>query len=271
VVDDGGDPRPGRPGVQESLRAAELIGALSLATDLGVGEPLEHGLRTTVIGVRLAKSLGLDEEARREVYYVALLRYAGCTAESHLDAALFGDEIAVRAAMAPVLYGSRAELFLAIARTMRAGEPARWRAVAVARAVVNLQDAFRKGTAGHCEMTQVYALRLGLGAKIQAALGDVFERWDGKGFPIGHRGDEVPLPVRIMQVAEDDVATSRAARVIIDRQLTQRDVHAAAGTQLCDDPGEHGLGARAGGGQGGRHGLPTIGHDRPPAGLTRRV
>jgi len=74
VVDDGGNPRPDRPGVQESLRAAELIGALSLATDLGVGEPLEHGLRTTVIGVRLAESLGLDEEARREVYYVALLR-----------------------------------------------------------------------------------------------------------------------------------------------------------------------------------------------------
>jgi hypothetical protein len=41
--------------------------------------------------------LGLEEEDRRAVYYVALLRYAGCTAESHLDAALFGDEIAVRA------------------------------------------------------------------------------------------------------------------------------------------------------------------------------
>src|SRR5262245_55756974 len=69
-----------------SLRAAELIGALSLATDLGVGEPLEHGLRTTVIGVRLAEVLGLPEKDQRAVYYVALLRYAGCTAESHLDA-----------------------------------------------------------------------------------------------------------------------------------------------------------------------------------------
>src|SRR5690348_2359954 len=183
MVEAGGDLRHVGEGVRESLRAAELIGALSLATDLGVGEPLEHGLRTTVIGVRLAESLGLDEEARREVYYVALLRYAGCTAESHLDAALFGDEIAGRAAMARGVYGSRA--------------------VAVARALVQLQDAFRKGTAGHCEMTQVYALRLGLGARIQAALGDVFERWDGKGFPVGHEGDEVPLPVRIMQVAED--------------------------------------------------------------------
>ena len=193
----GAGPSPAR------LRAAELIGALSLATDLGVGEPLEHGLRTTVIGVRLAELLGLEEEDRRAVYYVALLRYAGCTAESHLDAALFGDEIAVRAAMAPVLFGSRAELLLAIARTMHAGEPARWRAVAVARALAQLRNAFRKGAAGHCEVTQAHALRLGLGTEIQAALGDVFERWDGNGWPAGRRGEEVPLPVRLMQVAED--------------------------------------------------------------------
>jgi HD-GYP domain-containing protein (c-di-GMP phosphodiesterase class II) len=195
--DTGARPSPGR------LRAAELIGALSLATDLGVGEPLEHGLRTTVIGVRLAERLGLAEDDRRAVYYVALLRYAGCTAESHLDAALFGDEIAVRGAMAPVLFGSRAELFVAIARTAHAGEPARWRAVAVARALAQLQNAFRKGTAGHCEVTRTHALHLGLGSDIQAALGDVFERWDGNGMPAGRRGEQLPLPVRLMQVAED--------------------------------------------------------------------
>jgi HD-GYP domain-containing protein (c-di-GMP phosphodiesterase class II) len=193
------DARPS-PG---SLRAAELIGALSLATDLGVGEPLEHGLRTTVIGVRLAESLGLEEADRRAVYYVALLRYAGCTAESHLDAALFGDEIAVRAAMAPALFGSRAELLLAVARAVHAGEPARWRAVAIARALAQLRSTFRKGAAGHCEVTQAHALRLGLGTEIQAALGDVFERWDGNGWPAGRRGEQVPLPVRLMQVAED--------------------------------------------------------------------
>jgi HD-GYP domain-containing protein (c-di-GMP phosphodiesterase class II) len=109
----------------------------------------------------------------------------------------------VRAAMAPALFGSRAELFLAIARTMHSGQPVRWRAVAVARALVQLRNAFRKGTAGHCEVTQAHALRLGLGTEIQAALGHVFERWDGNGLPAGRRGEQVPLPVRLMQVAED--------------------------------------------------------------------
>jgi HD-GYP domain-containing protein (c-di-GMP phosphodiesterase class II) len=205
-VDVRGDVKASKTSAAQSparLRAAEVIGALSLATDLGVGEPLEHGLRTTVIGVRLAESLGLGEEDRRTVYYVALLRYAGCTAESHLDAALFGDEIAVREAMAPVLFGSRAELFLAIGRTAHADGPAHWRALAVARTLVQLQQAFRKGTAGHCEVTQAYALRLGLQADVQAALGDVFERWDGKGLPAGRKGEQVPLAVRLMQVAED--------------------------------------------------------------------
>jgi HD-GYP domain-containing protein (c-di-GMP phosphodiesterase class II) len=75
--------------------------------------------------------------------------------------------------------------------------------VAVARALAQLRSAFRKGTAGHCEVTRTHALHLGLGADIQAALGDVFERWDGHGMPAGRRGEEVPLPVRLMQVAED--------------------------------------------------------------------
>ncbi len=205
------------------IRAAELIGALSLATDLGVGEPLEHGLRTTVIAVRLAEALRLAENIRHAVYYVSLLRYAGCTAESNIDAALFGDEIAVRSVMLPAMFGSRAELFVTIARKIRAGEPLRWRAAAIARAAVQLKSAFRKSSAGHCEVTQALAKRLGLEPEIQAALGDLFERWDGKGFPEGRRGEEIPLPVRLMQVAEDaDLqfglgGSTRAVEVIGER------------------------------------------------------
>jgi HD-GYP domain-containing protein (c-di-GMP phosphodiesterase class II) len=205
------------------LRTAELVAALSLATDLGIGEPLEHGLRTTVVAVRLADRLGLEERVRRAVYYVAQLRYAGCTAESHLDAALFGDEIAVRAEMLPAMFGSRAELFIAIARKMRADESLPGRAAAIARALFQLKSAFSKFAAGHCEVTQALALRLGLGPEIQLALGDVFERWDGKGFSESRRGEDVPLPVRLMQIAEDaDVqyglgGVDRAVAVVRER------------------------------------------------------
>jgi hypothetical protein len=37
----------------ERVRAAEVIASLSLATDLGIGVPLEHGLESTVVAMRL--------------------------------------------------------------------------------------------------------------------------------------------------------------------------------------------------------------------------
>src|SRR5687767_13586595 len=61
---------------------AELLASLSLAVDLGLGQPMEHVLRQTVIATRLADHAGLDTETREAVYYVSLLAWVGCTADS---------------------------------------------------------------------------------------------------------------------------------------------------------------------------------------------
>jgi len=52
---------------------AELLASLSLAVDLGLGQPMEHVLRQTVIGMRLAERAGMDESTREAVYYVSLI------------------------------------------------------------------------------------------------------------------------------------------------------------------------------------------------------
>ena len=65
-----------------SIRLAELLGVLSLAADLGLGQPMEHALRQCLISMRLAQRLGLDEADRGVVYYAALLAWVGC----HVDA-----------------------------------------------------------------------------------------------------------------------------------------------------------------------------------------
>ncbi len=94
----------------ERLRLAELVAALSLATDLGMGQPMEQALRTCLVATALAERLGLRGEELSDVYYVALLRFLGCTADAHEFAAMAGgDEIAIRAAIAPVLGGTRIE------------------------------------------------------------------------------------------------------------------------------------------------------------------
>ena len=86
----------------EPVRAAELVGALSLATDLGTGQPLEHAIRTAIIAVRLALAAGASRETQIDTFYVALLHSAGCTSDGHEATALYGDDIVPRAAWALV-------------------------------------------------------------------------------------------------------------------------------------------------------------------------
>lgn len=48
---------------RSSVRLAEVIAALSLATDLGIGQPMEHVLRSCRISLRQADELALDEDS----------------------------------------------------------------------------------------------------------------------------------------------------------------------------------------------------------------
>jgi hypothetical protein len=54
--------------VGERVRAAEVIAALSLATDLATRLPLEHGLESTLAAMRLSERLGVDDETARQTY-----------------------------------------------------------------------------------------------------------------------------------------------------------------------------------------------------------
>lgn len=79
------------------VRLAELVASLSLATDLGLGQPQEHVLRQTVIATRLAAVAGLSEDEQAAVFYVSLLAWVGCVADSHEMANWFADDRQVRA------------------------------------------------------------------------------------------------------------------------------------------------------------------------------
>src|SRR5512142_2963922 len=75
---------------------AEMLAALSVAIDLGLGQPAEHMLRAALIATRLADRLGLNEQQRETAYYTTLIMWIGCHADSHEYARWFGDDIAVR-------------------------------------------------------------------------------------------------------------------------------------------------------------------------------
>ncbi len=56
---------------------AELLCALSFASDVNMGQSMEHGLRTAYIGLKVADAVGLAVEDRVAVFYGALLKDVG--------------------------------------------------------------------------------------------------------------------------------------------------------------------------------------------------
>ena len=80
-----------------TFRLAELVATLSLGTDLGLGQPMEHVIRQTLIALRMSERLGLDESERAVVYYAGLLAWVGCHTDAYEQAKWFGDDIAIKA------------------------------------------------------------------------------------------------------------------------------------------------------------------------------
>lgn len=206
-----------------ALRLAEVVGVLSLASDLAMGEPLEHGLRTTLIATRLAASMGLPDGQRTSVFYVALLHYAGCTADGQLDAKFFGDEIAARPRMMAAMLGPRLGIIGTAFRVIHPGLPLSQRVGVLTRSAVGALEEFRRWATSHCEIAQLLGDRMGLSSEVRHSLGHLYERYDGKGLPGKLRGDGIPLVVRVMQVAQDaEIAwqyggMAEASRVVSSR------------------------------------------------------
>src|SRR4051812_11283688 len=79
------------------VRLAELVATLSLGTDLGLGQPMEHVLRQCLIALRLSDLLQLEESQRRVVYYAGLLAWVGCFIDAYEQSKWFTDDIALKA------------------------------------------------------------------------------------------------------------------------------------------------------------------------------
>lgn len=186
---------------------------LSQATDLAIGQPVEHALKACVLGMRLAGAIGLQGEALAEVYAHALLRYVGCNAETDAMAALFGDEIELRRALAPVDVGNPAELapilLKAIVRA-QAGQSLGAMVVGVLKGLATSKRETVSGFRAHCETAERFARRLGFGDAVVRQLGQFPERWDGKGFPNGLRAEAIAPAVRVVTLAQDMVVLCEA-------------------------------------------------------------
>jgi HD-GYP domain-containing protein (c-di-GMP phosphodiesterase class II) len=215
-------------GDDSGLRLAELVAAFSLAMDLGLGQPMEHVLRAWLIAARLGDQMGIAREQRGALYYIAMLAWVGCVAETPEVATLFGDDIAYRHDTYSIDRTGLPMLGFML-RHAGAGRPFPQRVRAAADLLASGGSAVERAIQSHCLVTASMADRLGLGTEVRDPLKQFFTRWDGKGVPTGVGGDAIALPIRLFQLADAIEVTHRsdgtaaAMTVARDRRGTQFD------------------------------------------------
>jgi HD-GYP domain-containing protein (c-di-GMP phosphodiesterase class II) len=227
----------------DRIRLAELMAALSLATDLGLGRPLEYELGVCLGALEVADRVGCSAEECSDVYYVALLAHLGCTGAARYFASwVGGDEIHFQRGvqvLGPVSEPS--EDLRYFIRRLADDRPLPERARLVAKMLAGGEKQAELMAANLCEGASLLAHRLGMPDAVARALGQLMERWDGKGLPGEVGGEAISRPLRIVRVVHDLVAIAhsrdRAAAVaalkrrrgrgydpaIVDAALTEPD------------------------------------------------
>src|SRR5487761_547054 len=224
-----------------SVRLAELVASLSLATDLGLGQPQQHILRQTLIAMRVGDLEGLSDDERAAIFYVSLLAWVGCVADAHEMGKWFGDDMAVRADSYLVDLTGLPMMRFMIGHVASGSSPIR-RLTMIGRFLAGGSKEVQQSMASHCEASGDLSLRLGLGPEVRDPLQQAFERWDGKGSPAKLAGGEIARIMRIVHVANDVEALHRiggveaAAEMLRSRRGTEFDPELVDG--FCAHAGE---------------------------------
>jgi HD-GYP domain-containing protein (c-di-GMP phosphodiesterase class II) len=216
--------QPDRPGV----RRAEVLAALSISIDLGLGLPMEHVLRSSLLVSALADELGLDDEQRATTYYANLVLWIGCNADSHEFSRWFGDDLATRAGSYELDWSGLPYLGYLLRRAAAPGRPLNARGRAVLALLLTPRARMAALIHSHCLSARLMSDRVGLPAAVGEAVAAGFERYDGGGLPRGLRGEEIPLATRVVQLA--DTAEVHLSRYGVSGALAM--ARARSGTQF---------------------------------------
>ena len=203
------DTSGGLPISDTPLRLGELVATLALAQDNAFGQPLESQLRSCLLATWICEAAGFDQQLRETAYWVALLRYIGCTGHAHEVATVFGDEIAIRAQTLVHDAANPAEVMRDVVAFATAGRSPEERDEVVRMIQETAREWAVYNFSSGCEVADMLVQRLDFGPDVREALRFTFERWNGNGYPAHAQGDSIPLAMRIVHLSHDMEAIGR--------------------------------------------------------------
>jgi HD-GYP domain-containing protein (c-di-GMP phosphodiesterase class II) len=183
------------------VRVAELVATMSYAADLGLGQPMEHCMRQTVISQRLADVIGSTEEERAAVYYIGMLINTFCHADASEQAEWFGDDLTFKSEGVDVLGMNTAQMLATLVRRVGGHGTPLERAKRVATFPAVVPKKFVSFLTTHSTLGSQFAARAGFDELVVTAIAQSYEQWDGKGEPRHLKGEQICLPARIVSFA----------------------------------------------------------------------
>ena len=186
--------------MNQDHRLAEILGALSLATDLSAGQPTESAIGATILSVRMARAMGLVEEDLSDTYYACITRFIGCTSTaSDVAAITLGDELSANLALTmsdPTSPESVRE-FMSLYFAPQQSEPDREQVIEM---LIGVLPDLPYYALPHCEQAIALSKRLPVPENVPVILGQMESRWDGLN-PTRKGGEELPVVSRIIEFA----------------------------------------------------------------------
>src|SRR5258708_26597836 len=190
-----GDPLP-----PQNLRLAEPIGATSLATDIGMAQPMEKGLRTAMLATGLGRRMGLSSSDLAGLYYLGLLIHVGCTATA-LEYEKFtgGADLEMRRRLIVVNSKPVDEIGATVFGGVAEVAPPEMRDALLMAMMENPQAGVTLLT-GQCEAAMLLVRQLSLPESLVAAIGQMYERWESRGAPNRLQREAIDPRIRVPHV-----------------------------------------------------------------------
>ncbi len=194
---------PCRDATASDLRLSEILSALSYALDITEGQPEGHSVRTCLIGMRIAQGAALPPAQRGPLFYALLLKDLGCSSNAARLCSLFGaDDRGLKRDHRLTDWSSPLpSLAYALRHAVPEASPMA-RVLRVASIGAREKGAGRAMTQTRCDRGAEIAALLGFTEATQAAIRSLDEHWDGRGMPLGLKGEAIPLLGRIVGLAQ---------------------------------------------------------------------
>jgi HD-GYP domain-containing protein (c-di-GMP phosphodiesterase class II)/DNA-binding CsgD family transcriptional regulator len=185
-----------------ALRLSELLGVLSFGVDLGMGQPMEHVLRQSMIALGLAERIGLDANQRDAVYFGSLLAWVGCHIDAYEQAKWFGDETVLKRDSRRVDFATAGSAPLFMMRHLGGDRTLPRRLGMVPAFLGDGRRAAESMLENHWRASDDLMDRIGLDQLIRDTVEQSFERWDGRGIPRGVSGSEILVTSQLVSLAD---------------------------------------------------------------------